>query len=354
MFVKNSSTFSDLPVKESNRRKIKVPTSKAENQQLKEGFEDDDNEDIAYLNFRLLWPLGITTVFSAGFFILAFVTMEMMEHLAFERFALNQLLFMYGKTKGFCNNTSPYQKGMWPSFLRQVEMKVLSNVLFRVAVCVPMAVRILEALIIRNSTRELPTINKNIFFHYFNEMAGFAVIAEVLSLGLFSITTIRFDYPMFYDLMFGVFVVSSTAYMFLRTILSFVPEDSQPIDQIVTIIRLVCTILFTWTASQVFQTHQKFIKETGCHGYVSPKEALTEYVALLAYLLFNLTHLVDVRDIRVICYARTSSGECEPVRPENFDRKTPGAKYFHCRAFELHQRQLLGLEKRKDTNLKQF
>ena len=36
---------------------VKVPRDKAENRQLKEagGFQEDDNEDIAYLNFALIW-----------------------------------------------------------------------------------------------------------------------------------------------------------------------------------------------------------------------------------------------------------------------------------------------------------
>ncbi|KAI1730882.1 frag1/DRAM/Sfk1 family domain-containing protein [Ditylenchus destructor] len=322
-------------------QQVKVPRNKQENRILKEGFEEDDNEDIAYLNFRIIWPVGITTIVSVGFFILAFATMEVLEHLAFERFALNQLLFLYGKTRGFCNNTFPYEKGMMPSFLRQVEMKVLTNVFFRVAVCVPMAMRIFIALVIRNSTRDHPLTKKNVFFLYFNEIAIIAAVSETLSLGLFSIVTIRFDYPKFYDLMFGVFVVSATAYMFLRTILSFVPEDNAAIDQIAVIIRLVSTVLFTWTASQVFHVHQKFIHETGCHGYVHPKDAITEYVALVSYLAFHLTQLVDIRDVRFICYPRTSSGECEPLRPENFDRNRPDAKYYHSRAYELHQRQII-------------
>lgn len=45
-------------------------------------------------------------------------------------------------------NTFPYEDGMWPSFLRQIEMKVLSNCLFRVAACVPMAIRIFVAIVI--------------------------------------------------------------------------------------------------------------------------------------------------------------------------------------------------------------
>ena len=34
---------------------VKVPSDKHENRALKAGFEEDDNEDIAYLNFALVW-----------------------------------------------------------------------------------------------------------------------------------------------------------------------------------------------------------------------------------------------------------------------------------------------------------
>lgn len=83
-----------------------------------------------------------------------------------------------------------------------------------------------------------------------------------------------------------------------------------------------------------------FINDPGCHGYVSEKDAFTEYIALGSYLIFHLTQLIDIRDIRFICYPRTSSGECEPLKPENFQS---GGKYEHCRAYELRQRQLKGL-----------
>jgi hydrogenase maturation factor HypE len=36
---------------------------------------------------------------------------------------------------------------------------------------------------------------RNDVFRIFNEIAGVAAIIEVLSLGLFAIITIRFDYP---------------------------------------------------------------------------------------------------------------------------------------------------------------
>ena len=35
--------------------KIKTPKTKAEEKNLKEGLIEDDNEDIAYLNFRIVW-----------------------------------------------------------------------------------------------------------------------------------------------------------------------------------------------------------------------------------------------------------------------------------------------------------
>jgi len=63
---------------------------------------------------------------------------------------------------------------------------------------------------------------------------------------------------------------------------------------------------------------------------------------------------VEIRDMRFICYPRSCSGECEPLRPENFiPRKGDGSgsaeggkesanvKYQHCRAFEYRQRQLI-------------
>uniref|UniRef100_A0A183C897 Transmembrane protein n=1 Tax=Globodera pallida TaxID=36090 RepID=A0A183C897_GLOPA len=111
----------------AKRSKLKVlPASKEEHRAIKEAFnfEEDDNEDIAYLNFPLIWPVGIVSALSMGFFLFAFSAMELNDHLG-------------------------------------------------------------EA----------------------------------------------------------------------------------PIEQLAGAVRLVCCILFTWTASQVFQTHQRFIHHTGCHGY---------------------------------------------------------------------------------------
>jgi hypothetical protein len=106
---------------------VKIPTNKNENRALKAGLDEDDNEDIAYLNFRLIWcvliftrnfihmssnfilnnatfrPVGFSTFLSLVFLGIAIGTMEALPHVAFERFALNQLFYTYGKFRGFCN-----------------------------------------------------------------------------------------------------------------------------------------------------------------------------------------------------------------------------------------------------------
>lgn len=61
---------------------------------------------------------------------------------------------------------------MYPSFMRQVEMKVLTNIFFRVAVCVPMTIRIFVALVIRNNVRQDEFTMRNDVFRIFNEISG--------------------------------------------------------------------------------------------------------------------------------------------------------------------------------------
>jgi hypothetical protein len=105
------------------------------------------------------------------------------------------------------------------------------------------------------------------------------------------------------------------------------------------ILKIICTICFSLTASNFYDRHQVFIDDPGCNGYVNSRDAFAEYLALTSYFMFTLTQLIDIRDARAICYPRSSSGECEPLNPENFK---VGGKYEHCRAYELRQRQLKG------------
>uniref|UniRef100_A0A915CX88 CCHC-type domain-containing protein n=1 Tax=Ditylenchus dipsaci TaxID=166011 RepID=A0A915CX88_9BILA len=194
--------------------------------------EEDDNEDLAYLNFALIWPVGITSLISIGFFLLSFASMEMVEHLGFELYAVNQYAITYGKSILLCNNTVPYQKGMLPSFLRQLEIKVTTNMFLRASVCVPMTIRIFVAWCIRKTVYEQPLTQKNPLVAYLNDAAAVIAVVEVLSLALLSMVTIRFDYPKLFKLMFGSFILSASIYMSVRTMLSIVVEKNEPIEHL--------------------------------------------------------------------------------------------------------------------------
>ena len=113
-----------------------------------------------------LRPIGLCSVISLVFIGLGVGYMEKINHFTEERFALNQVWLTYGKMRHLCTvsfknpyakiflyyylkDKFPYEADMYPSFLRQVEIKVLTNIFYRVAVCVPMAVRIFIAMIVR-------------------------------------------------------------------------------------------------------------------------------------------------------------------------------------------------------------
>jgi hypothetical protein len=82
---------------------------------------------------------------------------------------------------------------MYPSILRQLEIKVLMNIFFRTGVCVPMSAHCFIALVARNNMKEVSI--QHSLFSLFNNIACLARIIEVLSLGLISIIHIRIDYP---------------------------------------------------------------------------------------------------------------------------------------------------------------
>uniref|UniRef100_A0A914D6G7 CWH43-like N-terminal domain-containing protein n=1 Tax=Acrobeloides nanus TaxID=290746 RepID=A0A914D6G7_9BILA len=292
--------------------KIKVPKNSQENRTLKEGLIEDDNDDIAYLNFQLIWPVSAMSLVSVFFMALAVSTMEVLPHLEGSPTA-GVRVATYGRVATLCNNTNPFEDGMYPSILRQAEMKVTVNVFFRVSVCVPMAIRIFLAMVIRNSFRdEYLCATKSDFLWFLNELTTVLSAVEALCLALFSIITIRFDYPDVYRYSFCTFIFSTIMHMYLRTILSFTTTENtiKLLDKISMSVKCVSAIIFSWMASQFFYFHQDFIGHVTCHGYVHYWNAINEYCLILAYLFFNLTFIIDIRDLRFICYPRTSSGEC--------------------------------------------
>lgn len=55
----SNSTSDDNSSNTSKGFKVKIPKNSTENRLLKDGLIEDDNEDIAYLNFRLIWYLNL-------------------------------------------------------------------------------------------------------------------------------------------------------------------------------------------------------------------------------------------------------------------------------------------------------
>uniref|UniRef100_A0A7E4VVQ8 Transmembrane protein n=1 Tax=Panagrellus redivivus TaxID=6233 RepID=A0A7E4VVQ8_PANRE len=328
---------------DGQRRRVKEPTDREEERALKNGLIEDDNEDIAYLNFSLLWPIGILSALSVGFFALALITQESIEHITEMRPALNQFWLAYGKAFALCTDHFKYKDEYFPSILRQIEIKVLTNVFFRVAVCVPMAARIFVAILVRNNQRSENENSVNQLFKIVNEAAVYVAAIEILSQGMFAIVTIRLDFNYIYRHSFTIFAITSSMYMLMRTILLFpnANQESEPIDTIATLLKAICAIVYCWTISQFYPTHMNFIVAPPCHGYVPKGQAILEYIMVAAYLIFHLSSLVDIRFIRFICYPRTCSGECEPLKPENFSKN---GKYEFCRSYELRQRQVMGIE----------
>ena len=224
-----------------------------------------------------------------------------------------------------------------------------------------MAVRIFLALVVRNHLRdESEEPRTSLIYRMMNEASVYFAVAEVLSQGMFAIVTIRFDFPELYRYSFTIFVLCSAIYMVIRTVLTFSisRSDSDMLDTMSIIIKGFSTFIYFWAISRFYWVHLTFIVEPACHGYgnnrcilfpflinpipVPPLEAFIEYLVIATYMTFHLTMLIDIRDIRFICYPRTCSGECEPLKPENFAKN---GKFEFCRSYELRQRQVLGLEK---------
>jgi hypothetical protein len=136
-------------------------------------------------------------------------TMEILPHVAFDQFKLKQLFYSWGQFRAFCNVSQynflfkqrrfkvkfEYEKGMYPSILRQVEIKVLMNIFFRIAFCVPMSAHIFTAVVARNNIKLDEFVMRKKFFRGFNDLGCVARIIECLSLGIIGIINIRMDYP---------------------------------------------------------------------------------------------------------------------------------------------------------------
>ncbi|VDL82641.1 unnamed protein product [Nippostrongylus brasiliensis] len=87
--------------------RVKVPRSQQENRQLKAGFVDDNNEELSYFRFSLLWPAAVAAVFSVTLFIVAIVGSLYTDYIPTEMELKRSFLAKYGTSRFICNVSSP-------------------------------------------------------------------------------------------------------------------------------------------------------------------------------------------------------------------------------------------------------
>ncbi|XGW18039.1 hypothetical protein V3C99_002554 [Haemonchus contortus] len=318
--------------------RIKIPRSRRENRLLKEGFVDDNNEDLSYFSFPIVWPAAACAVFSMTLFIVAIVGSLRTDYIPTEKEIKRSFFAVYGSSYYQCNSTLPMPVNGLPSILNLFETNVIGNVLFRLCTCIPMVVRLFitgchtEAL--RVEYELLP-----FFFRVSLDVLPLLNFLEVFSLALFSIVTVHFDFPEVNRFCKIVFVMAAGTNMVMTTSIqySFSKSSKENLDHISAILKMVSACVFCYLAPQYFQHNHSAISFPICFSYVSRIYAIMEYAIIVAYAIFQLTSLIDIRHITLVCYPRTCSGECEPLDPQNF---APGGKFEYCRAFEYQQRRV--------------
>ncbi|CAP34594.2 Protein CBG16685 [Caenorhabditis briggsae] len=356
-----------------NENSIRVPRNTTENRRLKYGHTEDDNSDIAYLNFPVIVPSLIFTVISMGCFIGGIITSLTTDYIPDERELIRGYVIEYGSSRFRCNVNWVFWysygcvgsnltscRNFWfltllyfsvyysipscglPSILNLFELNVIGNVLFRYAVCIPVVIRVFNALTVRNLLRHEYSTKFSSLHKVMADSMPIFTFVEALMMSLFSIVTVHEDFPEANRFFKIVFAMSSVVNMLTTTtvMFAFSSNAESKWDTISMIMKLISVVIYVYFMPQYIQYHQSSITFPICHSYMPQLFALMEYVIIAAYAAFHLSFLIDIRNISFICFPRSASGECEPVDPTNFKK---GAKYEHCRAFEYNQRRIMSL-----------
>ncbi|CCD70644.1 uncharacterized protein CELE_F36H9.5 [Caenorhabditis elegans] len=321
---------------------VKVPRTSRENQQLKYGHVEDDNVDIAYLDFPLLRASLIFTFISVTAFVAAVLAALPTNYtpLLDEELVDNSIIIWYGAKVYRCRTFFTYPKDGLLSILNLLELNVWGNVIFRLATCLTIAVRFFQSIVFRNLLingfwREVP----NPMFRWLCDLLPMLTLIETTALAMFSIITMHSDFKEINHFCKSTFAIVSVVNMCIPTIFHFVLSinSSKKAEASIVFVRAVCAVVFGYCAPQYFQFHIGWTKESLCHSYIPRHFAIMEYSLFLAYITFHLLSLLDLHHLQFICYPRSCSGECEPLAPVNFEK---GEKYEHCRAFEYNQWRL--------------
>uniref|UniRef100_A0AC35TP50 Post-GPI attachment to proteins factor 2-like n=1 Tax=Rhabditophanes sp. KR3021 TaxID=114890 RepID=A0AC35TP50_9BILA len=309
---------------------------------LSEGLEEDDNEDIAYINIRLIYPVLVTyglVIFCITMAIYLGHNEQIMDLAPRNNPTRNIFLLRYGSLRYICKDNNLPKPDSWPSMLRMFELKAKMNTWIRYAVVIPIMIRFLITCCSKKNRSENEWIIKYKFLTIINNSTPYIIFFETLFCSLFSIITLRHDFPEITNICLHMFVYLAIVYMFIHAILSFLakPNSSTIIDHFSIGAKVVSFVVFVWFIPKVLQYEIFFMTNLQCNEYVPFHVAFSEYMVFIAYITYHASHITEIRHVRFQCYPRTSSGECEPIRQENFAKD---GRYAHCRSYELRQRQL--------------
>ncbi|GMR42840.1 hypothetical protein PMAYCL1PPCAC_13035 [Pristionchus mayeri] len=321
---------------ESHPTPIKVPANRKENRILKAGLVEPNNTGDSYVQLPLILPSLLFSALSLATFAAAVVLGYMNDVIPTEDQMRRGVLLAYGSTRLSCNTTSSFPAGGLPSILLLFERNSSGNILFRIAVCLPIVLRIFQSLSMRHMVRAKQKCGA--IFEMTSDVMPALTAVESFSIALFSIMTIHSDFPVANRFAKLSFAISASLNMLATTlvIFHFKSRSKNTQDNVSVGVKMVTLFVFCYLAPQYFHYHHSLSLKPMCHSYLPRVYAVMEYILLLSYALFHLSWLIDIRHLVFLCYPRSCSGECEPLDPLNFVR---GAKNEHCRAFEERQWQ---------------
>ncbi|KAL4001797.1 putative integral membrane protein [Acanthocheilonema viteae] len=327
-----------------NMQSIQISSEKRKRKQYNNVVEDI-NDDLAYMNCRLLIPSFIFAIISLAAILIGSALGHFYDIKRREDGTMPSWLYASGWYSKYCRNFTSTMIPDWylPSMLRLFELTVQANVSFRIATCLPTSLRLFQSYLnaIINA-HFCPETKEWLWYRWCNAIVPVLLLFEISCCTLFSINTIRQDYQILYKISFNLFIISALLHMIACTATTIYRRNRkfEMIDRISVIIKLLSLIAFGIVTPQVTIFHNIFIDSPTCHYYVPPYHALCEYILIISNALFHLTMITDTRNLRFLMCPRACSGECEPMNSENFRK---GGKFEYCRSqYHINKKRLMG------------
>ncbi|VDM93022.1 unnamed protein product [Litomosoides sigmodontis] len=311
----------------------KNSSEKDEGKQYNNVLEDID-DDLSYLNCRLLIPSSIFATISLTAILIGPAMGHFYDIKQREDGTIPSWLSASGWYSKYCPNftLTTVPDRYLPSVLRLLELTVHANVSFRIAICIPTSLRLFQSYL--NATVNgyfCPNNSEWLWYRWCNNVVPILLLFEIFFSTVFSINTIRQDCQILHKISFNLFIISALLHMITCSVVTVYRKRRkfEVIDKICVLIKLLSSIAFGVVSPQVTLFHNKFIDSPACHCYVPPYHALCEYVLIASNALYHLTMIIDTRNLRFLMCPRVCSGECEPMNPANFQK---GGKFEHCRS----------------------